>query len=443
MLAPLPMHLRKAVLSSIVLGACALAGCSGNGNGRDEELVATPPIDGRNGSGGAGRVDDSKLYPESQCQRVGDERKLTEAADVHTVALLWDTDHYLLAYSDRAQGGGDIYTMRLGADGAPLGPPVLILSTPGFSKLPNLVKLPAGGYLLGWEDGSIPYQNEEADHGPIQAYVSVLNANGEPVGPPAPVARSEVKEARPVLGVGPNGPVLVWQEGDYPASNAFIAKVDPATGALVANSTKPLGAPNAGFPYLAGDPATGLAVVYSQATGPDTATIEYGQVDAALNVTTSQSMRSATGDARLARVIRRGTGFLAAWEDFRGLDDDGYPYEQLFMAMVDPTGVKSPDALVENPGTGSANWPNMASRPDGSASAIVYYQFRQSRPQIFLAFVDASGVKAGGDLQVSSTPAAANAKYPDVQWNGSSFGVSWIDTRDGAAQVYFATVACP
>ena len=239
MLEPLAMHLRKAVLSSIVLGACALAGCSGNG--RDEELVATPPIDGWNGSGGSGSVDDSKLYPESQCQRVGDERKLTEAADVHTVALLWDTDHYLLAYSDRAQGGGDIYTMRLGADGAPLGPPVLILSTPGFSKLPNLVKLPAGGYLLGWEDGSIPYLSEEADHGPIQAYVSVLNANGEPIGPPTPVARSEFKEARPVLGVGPAGPVLVWQEGAYPTSNAFIAKVDPATGALVAYDDITLG----------------------------------------------------------------------------------------------------------------------------------------------------------------------------------------------------------
>jgi hypothetical protein len=408
------------------LGAGWLVACSGDEQG--EELRPTPPLPPLvdvGGEGGGGPVEDAKLYPPSICQRVGDEVQLTEGAKVETVTLLWDADHYLLTYTDVGQGGGDVYTERLDANGVRQGAPVAVAPSPGVAKVPSVAKLASGGYLVAFEENATP----------AQVLTVVLDANGAPVGPAKVVATSPGAEARPVVASGPEGPVLAWMEGEYPATSSFVARVDPATGALVADSKKPLGGAGAGFPYVASG-ASALAVAFSQPAGA-TATIDFGLLGPSLELTGRQSLRAPAGDARLARVGRRGGAFLVAWEDFRE------PDEQVFMALVDQAGAKSADALVENPGTGSANWPNVASKADGSSSAVVYYQFRQRRPQIFLAYIDATGRKVGGDLQVSNTPAAAYAKYPDVQWSGSTFGVVWVDTRFGDGQAFFANVSCP
>jgi hypothetical protein len=446
------MQLRSALLSSIALGTLAFGACNSGGDGSEltpkgpDGSASAPSVP--SGSAGGTGVDDSVLYPPSICERQGNEVRLTQGASVTTMNLLWDTDHYLLVYADRAQNGGEIMTMRLGADGVPLAAPVPVGSSPNGSRVPSVAKLPAGGYLVAWEESAAPLQ-PGADElaGPAQAYTAILDANGAPTAAPVLIATSPGREARPTVAVGPEGPVVTWMQGEYgeaATSVAYVGRLD-AAGALVPDSAKPLSgdpqqrplAPgtHSGFAQIAGD-ANGLAVVYSEAANPTTATIEFGLLDASLGLTGRQSLRVPPGDARVARLTRRGAGFFAAWEDFRTEE------EQVFMAIVDPTGAKTPDALVENPGTGSANWPSVASKADGSASAVVYYQYRQRRPQIFLAYINAAGQKVGGDLQVSNTLETANAKYPEVQWSGSNFGVTWFDTRDGAAEIYFAAVAC-
>ncbi len=451
------MQRRTAALTSIVCGplalvALGLGACSGNG----EELVPTaPPADygtgGSSGDDGIG-MDDSALYPDSQCVRVGDEVALTQVSDVQTVTLLWDTDHYLLAYADRSINGGDIMTLRLDPNGAPLGAPTPVGSLPNFSRVPNLTKLAAGGYLLAWDEGSKPAEpgaDDEAAYAPSEAYVVVLDANGAPTGAPSLIGSSAGKETKPIVADTAEGPVVTWMEGDYDggSSLSFVGRLD-AAGALLPETVKQLGGAHTGFPHLATGPA-GLGVVFSQAAmngGEISATVEFGLLDASLTLTKPQSLRAPSRDARIARLSPRGTGFIAAWEDFRELDDEGYPYEQVFMTQIDQAGTKGADVLVENPRTGSANWPNIASREDGSASAVVYYQYRKARPQIFLALLDGAGNKIGGDLQVSEAPRSGpQAKYPSVQWSpaNSTFGVSWIDTRNGNAQAYFAAISCP
>ncbi|HEU4406309.1 MAG TPA: hypothetical protein VFS43_13675, partial [Polyangiaceae bacterium] len=412
------MRLRNAVQPSILVGSlltCAalLGGCGSDpSTGTDTAGTNSPP------------PDDSRLYPPSACQVEGPEVRVTQGGDIFTMSLVWAADHYLLSYIDRAVGSGDIFVQRLAADGTPEGAPAAVVSTPTASKSPRMSRLGSGDYLLTWEEGAAP------------AVISamLLDANGAPKGPPTDIAASPSEEARPVVTTGPDGLILAWMEGEYPGSQAYVAKFD-ASGAFLPASKKSLG-PGTGFPHVAAGPG-GVGIVFSKSTPEEVATVEFGLLDASLSVTAQQSLRAPEGDARLARLYPRGSSFLAAWEDFRAGD------EQVFMSIVDPAGSRSPDVLVENPGTGSANWPSVASKDDGSASAIVYYQFRQRRPQIFLAFIDPTGTKVGGDLQVSNTPLEASAKYPEIQWSGSNFGVTWIDTRDGAAQAYFASVVCP
>jgi hypothetical protein len=92
--------------------------------------------------------------------------------------------------------------------------------------------------------------------------------------------------------------------------------------------------------------------------------------------------------------------------------------------------------------TGAANWPHLAWA--GSSAGIAYYQFRSGGPQIFMTFIDALGARVGGaaDAQISNTPPGAEAKYPDVQWTGSGFGILWVDTRDGHPELYFNQALC-
>ena len=65
------------------------------------------------------------------------------------------------------------------------------------------------------------------------------------------------------------------------------------------------------------------------------------------------------------------------------------------MALVDPSGSHAlGGGLVEQANTGDADWPNISW--DGSAAAIVYYQFRGGRPQIYMTFVDGTGARVSG-----------------------------------------------
>jgi hypothetical protein len=60
-----------------------------------------------------------------------------------------------------------------------------------------------------------------------------------------------------------------------------------------------------------------------------------------------------------------------------------------------------------------------------------------------MSFVGATGARVGGlhDLQVSDV-ASGWSKYPDVVWTGKAFGLMYVDTRDGAPDLWLQSVTC-
>jgi hypothetical protein len=221
-------------------------------------------------------------------------------------------------------------------------------------------------------------------------------------------------------------------EGQPAVEIAFADESSKVTGPVrVAQNSG-----GAGWPWVAGDDQ-GVAMIWSdKRTGAFD--IRFADLDAqALALQNEGALRDdAKTDALLGRMIKTGFGYLAAWEDMRGDDN------QIWMALTDGGGKMIYTGLVEEPNTGDANWPNMAWT--GGAVAIVYYQWRSDNPQIFMSFIDATGKRVAGlhDLQVSSNPKGSMARFPDVVWNGTDLGVAWIDTREGSPQLYFARVTC-
>jgi hypothetical protein len=179
-----------------------------------------------------------------------------------------------------------------------------------------------------------------------------------------------------------------------------------------------------------------LGVVWSdKASGPYD--VHFAALDpGSLATTTPASIRGqAVHDALLPRMVRTSFGFLAAWEDLRGTDN------QIYIALIDPSGKLLGGGLVEEKNSGDANWPNLAWT--GGEAAVVYYQWRDNRAQIFMSFVDQTGARVRGlpDLQVSNG-ASGWSKYPDLAWNGGQFGVMYVDDRDGPAALWFQRVTC-
>lgn len=74
-----------------------------------------------------------------------------------------------------------------------------------------------------------------------------------------------------------------------------------------------------------------------------------------------------------------------------------------------------------------------------SDAGIVYTNVSEGRRVVELARVDGDGTVLGTTTVSQDT--AGNAIAPDVDWNGTEYGVVWHDDRDGSNEVYFARVA--
>jgi hypothetical protein len=370
---------------------------------------------------GAGKPDKPEVPP--ACARVGDERKLPFGDGSEAFSFVWDADHYVVAYADSASGNGDIYVGRLARDGSAMGTPIAIESTPAHSDLPDLIATSAG-YLVVWQEGTAG-----------QAVLAhALGPDASPVGARIPIASTQSMQSRPVLSHAPGGVVAVtWMDTFEGKGGVQLATLDSTATMVGPQRVAPSDVD--GWPWLAGDDQA-LGLVWSDEASA-AYDMHFSPVDPhTLTTSSGKSLRNtAKGNALLPRMIRTGFGFMAAWEDTRQGGN------QIYMALVDPTGDILGSGVVEEPGSGDANWPNIAWT--GMQAGVVYYQWRDSQPQIFMSFVDATGARVAGrpDLQVSNGNAGWS-RYPDVVWTGSEFGVMYVDDRTGVPALWLQRVAC-
>jgi hypothetical protein len=385
---------------------------------------------GSGGTGGSGGDvgDAGPDGPPPRCARIGAEQRITNTAGGTGVfSLLWDTDHYILVFKDETASGGDIMVLGLDQTGMPVGPPTPVEATPAPSALPALVKTPTG-YVVAWQEGTVPQL----------VHVHALDGRGAPRGGGVDVASSMADAARPTVAQAPGGTAIAWMDVTSGVQSVFTALLDANLQVVLSAGVRRIGSSTdaAAFPSLVGDGTTTAILWSDQRTG--VFDIRFEKLGAQLQPQGAETvLRDATNDAQLGRMIQTSFGYLAAWEDGRSGNTN-----EIYAAITNASGVRQLETLVEEPGTGDANWPNMAW--NGTAAGIVYYQFRGGSPQIFISFVDASGQRVGNgsDLQVSDTPGGARARFPDIEWTGTEFGVAWIDTRETSPQVYFARVNC-
>jgi hypothetical protein len=392
--------------------------------------LATSDCAMRVGSGGPPPTGDEakgEVFGPSACARVGNETKLAFGTGSASFAFAWAGDHYVVVYPDAASG--NLFVGMLAQDGTALGSPTVVQAALPDSDLPNVVKT-SSGFLVVWQAGA-------AGHA---VFAHALASDGSPSGEGVSVATTQLQQPRPVLAPAGDKVAVAWMDQfDDGSRGVAIATIDPTTMQATAPQRAAQGDID-GYPWLAASGQTIGLVWTDQSTasnGQPSYDLGFARLDPqSLQPSAPMSLRgrALTGVSQ-PRVIGTDFGFLAAWEDFRGSDN------QIFMTLVDPSGAPIAGGLVPEPNTGDANWPNAAW--SGTSTGIVYYQWRDSRPQVFISFVDRTGVRVGGlhDLQVSNGTSGWS-KFPQVVWTGNEFAVVYVDNRSGGPELWFQRISC-
>jgi hypothetical protein len=134
------------------------------------------------------------------------------------------------------------------------------------------------------------------------------------------------------------------------------------------------------------------------------------------------------GSSTAPRLAWTGTEYGIAWED----DRDGN--EEIYFARLDATGVKLGADTRVTDDSAISNAPDVVW--NGGEYGLVWRDRRNGNGEIYFALLSAAGVKIGSDVRV--TDAADNSSQPRLGWTGTEYGVAWRDGRDGNTETYFA-----
>jgi hypothetical protein len=370
---------------SIIALATTLAACSG-GEG------PTPP------GGGPGERDGGPTVAPSghalACSVTGEATLGTgEAA---SPAIAFGGGRFAVAYVERGAPG--LQVALLDERGASLGHQA-IATGPGATE-PAIAALPSGGFMVAWqENGAVRAQR--------------LGANGAPEGGPIAITRTANPMARPEIAATPRGTAVAW-------TDTTSAQAGEIGANALAGTTSFAGGAEPSF--AAGPDALGMVWIAGGHVG-------FTKLSFPLRSAQSLTLRDAPGYVNGPRAAAApGGAFWVTWEDGR----NGNEHESVYAARVEADGKVSREVRV--PGDdGSANYPDIAAI--GDHAAVVYYQFRDGPPAIYLTLVGPDLQPVGEDLRISGHAAA---RFPRIAAGGDVLGVAYAP-RSGAGKVALLT----
>jgi hypothetical protein len=390
----------RRVVSSCLAAVAGLlvAGCgTGNGGGSSS---GGPPAGSSTGGPGA-----SPGKAPTACS-VGNDLAIS-SGEATAPAIAFGGDHFAVAWTDRSHDQGDVILTVLDREGGAAHEEPIARGA-GTSVTPSVAALPGGGFLVAWEEMG-------GGGGTVRA-VRVAE-DGTRRGSPFAVSHTVSPEAHPDVAATSSGGAVAWTE----ATGASIGTVvnDAVEGTVTLPGAAQVALAGAGD-KLGALWSAGSQIGFARLTTPLRAE----------QVAHPALFRSATGRANLPRLTAAdGGAFFATWEDTRA----GNGNESVRLTRISKEG--TPGAELEiSPAGGSANYPDVAWL--GSAAAVVYYQFRDGPPAIYLSLVSPDLRRIGDELKVSGHGAA---RFPRAAWGDGTLGVAYAQ-RSGP--VHLALVSC-
>jgi hypothetical protein len=376
----------------------------GGGSSSGERGVDAGALPGASSSSSAGSPSSGPLDSGARCSVVARDLAVGEGK-AKSPAIAWGGGHFGVAWTSLQKDEGDIVFALLDSKGHKV-IETPVDNGPGPSSNACVVPIPSG-YLVLWQ---VPSANGSS----IRA--RRLRADGTPAGDAFAVAETQSKEARPVGAPhkGEGDAVVAW--ADTPGSFVGLLRGDTLS------DKRPIDP--ASKPSLS---ASGSALGVVWLAGPQ---IGVSRLSVPLGSLTPVLFRQAAGKANMPRIAAHEDGsFDVAWED----DRDGSGEENVYVTRVGADGKVAGEIAVPA-APGSANFPDVAWT--GARTAVVYYQFRDGPPAIYLSWITADLTRSEDDLQVSGK---RPARWPRLAFTGDTLGITYAD-KDGPVRL--SLVAC-
>jgi hypothetical protein len=236
----------------------------------------------------------------------------------------------------------------------------------------------------------------------------LLGADGKPLGAPVVLSPAVQEQRRPYIATGPGNVYVTFRDvvaGPPPKTVARLVRLD-AAGAAVGEGVIVDSASNGRYPHVAVGPTGVVALAYEREK--TTSDIVLALFDPALTPVIEVPVRTGIkGDASNPVVQWNSTRWVIAWEDER--DDEAKIYATVVDAdgtRVGPIGCSGATCEPEAAYDENGNWPAIASG-DQMTSLIGFYGYPGRR--VFLARLEASGKLKPGQvvLGVGKYPSVA------------------------------------
>ena len=376
----------------LALGVAVVA-CGGGGGGSKAGAEGGAP-----GGEGAGPGPGTSAVP--ACSVAGD--ALLAAGGGASPAIAFGGGRFAVAWCDTA--GGGVHLATVDDQGKQLGDQIVSMGSAPAQQA-SVAALPDGGFLVAWQELGA------GAGGTVRA--RRVGADGTPRGAAFLVKATADADARPDLAANAGGAAVAWAE-------TGSVRLGDVTGATLAHEQT---IDRAGDPALtAAKNGFGLAFT----SGPR---LGFAALSTPIGDVTPAFFRSAPGVANVPRIAAGPDGaFALVWEDQRA----GAGNEAIYMVHVGEGGQPSDEARVSSD-AGSADYPDVTFV--GRYAAVVYYQYRDGPPAIYMTLVGPDWQRAGDDLKVSDK----GARFPRIAGGGGTLGIAYAD-RGGPVQV--SVVAC-
>jgi fibronectin type 3 domain-containing protein len=142
-------------------------------------------------------------------------------------------------------------------------------------------------------------------------------------------------------------------------------------------------------------------------------------------------LTNAAGDSVAPAIAWNGSEFGVAWQDARTTVTD------IYFARVDLQGNKIGSDIQITNDAGSSLGPSLVWT--GTEFGLAWDDTRLTSRDLYFVRLDTTGTKLEADRQITTDPASSS--QASLVWTGSGYGLAWVDTRDGNAEIYFARLS--
>jgi len=143
----------------------------------------------------------------------------------------------------------------------------------------------------------------------------------------------------------------------------------------------------------------------------------------------------AAGESYLGSLVWTGTEYGLAWQDQR---DGNY---EIYFARLAADGTKiGSDVRITNDGASAFTSETPSMVWTGSEYGVAWSDNRSGTYEIYFARISAAGVKIGSDTAITTLD-GVQSNAPSLAWLGSEYGLAWTDWRLGPTEIYFTRVS--